>query len=90
MLDPEKDNNSKIFWKYIKSRKQDMMGISTLKNNGELAESSQQKAEMLNNQFTSVFTTENTTHIPSKGDSPYKNMNNIRIWSRKSFEQTKP
>jgi hypothetical protein len=27
MLDPEKDNNSKKFWKYIKSRKQDTMGI---------------------------------------------------------------
>jgi hypothetical protein len=33
MLDPEKDNNSKKFWKYIKSRKQDTMGIGTLKNN---------------------------------------------------------
>jgi hypothetical protein len=32
MLDPEKDNNSKKFWKYIKSRKQDTMGIGTLKN----------------------------------------------------------
>jgi hypothetical protein len=32
MLDPEKNNNSKKFWKYIKSRKQDAMGIGTLKN----------------------------------------------------------
>jgi hypothetical protein len=38
MLDPEKDNNNKKFWKYIKSRKQDTMGIDTLKNNGVLAE----------------------------------------------------
>jgi hypothetical protein len=37
MLDPQKDNNSTKFWKYIKSRKQDTMGIGTLKNNGELA-----------------------------------------------------
>jgi hypothetical protein len=57
MLDPEKDNNSKKFWKYIKSRKQDTMGIGTLKNNGVLAETAEQKAEMLNSQFTSVFTT---------------------------------
>jgi hypothetical protein len=47
MLDPEKDNNSKKFWKYIKSRKQDTMGIGTLKNNGVLAETAEQKAEML-------------------------------------------
>jgi hypothetical protein len=37
------------------------MGIGTLKNNGVLAENAEQKAEMLKNQFTSVFTTENTT-----------------------------
>ena len=52
MLDPEQDNNSKKFWKYIKSRKQDTMGIGTLKNNGVLAETAEQKAEMLNSQFT--------------------------------------
>ncbi len=67
MLDPEKDNNSiQKFWKYIKSTKQDTMGIGTLKNNGVLAETAEQKAEMLNNQFTSVFTIENTTNMPSK------------------------
>jgi hypothetical protein len=41
------------------------MGIGTLKNNGVLAEIAEQKAEMLNNQFTSVYTTENTTNMPS-------------------------
>ena len=67
MLDPEKDNNSiQKFWKYIKSTKQDTMGIGTLKNNGVLVETAEQKAEMLNNQFTSVFTIENTTNMPSK------------------------
>jgi hypothetical protein len=39
------------------------MVIGTLKNNGVLAETAEQKAEMLNSQFTSVFTTENTTNI---------------------------
>jgi hypothetical protein len=37
---------------------------NTLKNNGVLAETAEQKAEMQNNQFTSVFTTENTTNMP--------------------------
>jgi hypothetical protein len=55
MLDPEKDNNSKKFWKYIQSRKQDTMGIGTIKNNGVLAETAEQKAEMLNSQFTSLL-----------------------------------
>ena len=79
MLDPKKDNNSKKFWKYIKSRKQDTMGIGTLKNNGVLAENAEQKAEILKNQFTSVFTTENTTNMPSKGNSPFKPMKDIKI-----------
>ncbi|CAC5415243.1 unnamed protein product [Mytilus coruscus] len=52
------------------------MGIGTLKNNGVSAE---QKAEMLNNQFTSVFTTENTGNIPSKGNSPFIPMKDITI-----------
>ncbi len=86
MLDPEKDNNSKKFWKYIKSRKQDTMGIGTLKNNGVLAETAEQKAEKLNNQFTSVFTTENTTNMPSKGNSPFKPMKDIKI-SEKGVEK---
>ncbi len=62
-----------------KSRKQDTMGIGTLKNNGVLTETAEQKAEMLNNQFTSVFTTENTTNMPSKGNSPFKPMKDIKF-----------
>jgi hypothetical protein len=44
-----------------------------------LAETAEQKAEMLNNQFTLVFTTENTTNMPSKGNSPFKPMKDIKI-----------
>jgi hypothetical protein len=55
------------------------MGIGTLKNNGVLAETAEQKAEMLNSQFTSVYTTENTTNMPSKGNSPFKPMKDIKI-----------
>jgi hypothetical protein len=47
--------------------------------NGVLAETAEQKAEMLNSQFTSVFTTENTTNMPSKGNSPFKPMKDIKI-----------
>ena len=51
-----------------------------------LAETAEQKAEMLNNQFTLVFTTENTTNIPSKGNSPFKPMKDIKI-SEKGVEK---
>ena len=62
------------------------MGIGTLKNNGVLAETAEQKAEMLNNQLTSVFTTENTTNMPSKGNWPFKPMKDIKI-SEKGVEK---
>jgi hypothetical protein len=41
---------------------------------------------MLNSQFTSVFTTENTTNMPSKGNSPFKPMKDIKI-SEKGVEK---
>jgi hypothetical protein len=37
-------------------------------------------------QFTSVFTTENTTNMPSKGNSPFKPMKDIKI-SEKGVEK---
>ena len=55
------------------------MGICTLKNNGVLAETAEQKSEMQNNQPTSVFTTENTTNMSSKRHSPFKLMKEIKI-----------
>ena len=48
--------NSKPFWRYVKSRKQDKCGVSPLKSNGTLHTDSSSKATILNNQFSSVFT----------------------------------
>jgi hypothetical protein len=81
LLDPEVDSNSKNFWKYIKARKQEAGNIGILKANGKIAETSQEKAEMLNCQFTSVFTQE-TSAIPNKGHSPYSNMKYINITNK--------
>ncbi|XP_060578328.1 uncharacterized protein LOC132735405, partial [Ruditapes philippinarum] len=79
LLDPENDKSSKSFWKYIKSRKQDSVNIGTLKNNGQIAESASHKAEMLNNQFCSVFTKESLDNLPNKGSSPYCSMPKINV-----------
>ena len=56
--------NSKPLWRYIKSKRQDGNGVSPLKENGQLHSDSRRKAEILNNQFCSVFTSEDTTNIP--------------------------
>ena len=48
--------NNKPFWKYIKARQNDNIGVAAIKNNGILYHDSKTKAELLNHQFKSVFT----------------------------------
>ena len=43
---------------------QDGNGVSPLKENGQLHSDSRRKSKILNNQFCSVFTSEDTTNIP--------------------------
>ena len=49
-------NNTKPFWRYVKSKQQDNIGVSPLKRYGVLHSDNKSKAEILLNQFSSVFT----------------------------------
>ena len=49
-------NNTKPFWRFVKSKKQDNVGISPLLHCGKLECDSKNKAEILLGQFSSVFT----------------------------------
>ncbi len=60
-------NNPKAFYKYIKSKTKVRHGIPDLEMNNEIASDDLQKANMLNNFYTSVFTHEDTNHIPEPG-----------------------
>ena len=70
---------TKRFWRYIKAKKQDNSGVSTLNVGGETMEDSTTKAEALNNQFQSVFTQENMTSFPDMGTSNTSNIGDIQI-----------
>ena len=71
---------TKTFWSYVKSRKQEQSGIPPLKNKGGfLTSDSLNKAEILNEQFKSVFTSENLDNKPNKGPSPFTSMQNINV-----------
>ena len=59
------NNNTKPFWKFIKSRQKDNIGVSPIKSKGKLYSDSKSKAELLNNQFESVFTNETIDDIPT-------------------------
>ena len=63
--------DAKAFWSYIKHLLSESQGIADLKQGDQFQSDSKIKAEILNNQFTSVFTKEDTTNIPSLGNSPY-------------------
>lgn len=59
-------NNPKCFWKYVRSRTTVTNGIAALdKSNGELAVNDKDKANVLNDFFSSVFVKEDVSTIPS-------------------------
>ena len=64
--------NSKKFCSFIKSKGQEWTGVAPLKNKmGFLQSDNKSKAEILNEQFQSMFTKENLNNCPNKGNSPY-------------------
>ena len=74
------DKNPRHFWSYIKSRKQENEGVSSLiDKDGFLQSDSQKKSDILNNQFQSVYTREDTSNLPDKGPSPHPTMKNITV-----------
>ena len=74
------ENANKPLWHYIKCRRQDKVGIGTLSaSNGAPVIHSIEKAQLLNDQFKSVFTSENLQNLPSKESSPYLPMPKIII-----------
>ena len=73
----DKENKKNLF-KFIKSKKKDQHGIPTLKHHGELISDSKPKANLLNEYFSSMFTSSDQA-IPDKGISPYPSMSDINI-----------
>jgi len=64
-----KSKNAKPFWRYVKSKKQDNVGIAPLRMNGNLHTDSLSKANILNKQFQSVFTQDDGTNPSLEGNS---------------------
>ena len=67
------------FWRYIRSQKQDNVGISPLKDGGKLHTDSIKKAEILSNQFKSVFTHEDTAAIPHLHGPDYPTIPSLEV-----------
>jgi len=69
-------NNRKPLWHYLINCKQGNYGISTLNDpqSGHTVTEAIDKANILNQHFKSVFTSENTTTIPNKGPSLFSSL----------------
>ena len=64
--------NPKNFWSCIKSAGQEASGVSPLKNEDRFLKSyNPSRANILNRQFVSVFTKEDTSTMPDKGPVTY-------------------
>jgi hypothetical protein len=70
MLSIDSVVNTELF-SFIKSLGTDNSGDASLKKEGQLVADTKQKANILNKQFQSVFTTESIDNIPNKGMSPH-------------------
>ena len=55
------NNNYKLFWKYVKCKKQENIGVSPLKQKSNLLSDSKGRADILVEQFQSVFTKKTQT-----------------------------
>ena len=75
---PTATKPSKRFWSFIKSQRQENSNVAPLRENGKLVSDTNKKAEILNKQFSSVFTSK-TTPPPSFEESPYPSMPKINV-----------
>jgi hypothetical protein len=86
IIDGLNNNNIKPFWKYVKSKRQESGGIAPLKKGTNLISDSKGKAELLLNQFKSIFTKPTNNDLPS---TRIQSKNNIRpiIIDQKGLEK---
>ena len=64
LLDSSISEQPKRFWSFVKSKRQDSVGIHSMEHNNVTLSNSLVKANILNNFFSSIFTQESTLHIP--------------------------
>ena len=82
IIGPSLSDNPKAFYGYTKKLKQDSVGIQQLRDEGVLKAESKDKANILGKQFESIFTQEDTSHIPIKSSLPYPSMPKIQVQRR--------
>ena len=79
----ESKNNPSKFWKYVNDKCKTKSGISSLRDkSGNLIDTDQGKAEILNDFFTSVFLKEDLSNMPEVQEASFsqgRHINNISV-----------
>ena len=77
---PQLHENPKRFWSYIKSKRNESTRVASLRNtDGLLYNDSQTQANILNNQFKSAYTIEDTNTIPVLHGNDHPVINKIHL-----------
>jgi len=71
--------NPKKLYSFIKGKRSDSTGISPLKCDGVTHSDPSKKATILNKQFAGVFTTEDTTDVPTMDGDSYPDMPHFTV-----------
>ena len=74
----------KKFWSYIKSVKKDSSGVAPLKENGAVVSNARGKADILNRQYESVFTSEDLINLPHLDPNQYPDIPQLPLPSQES------
>ena len=80
------DGNNKGLWRYLKGMRKDTCGVGTLVADERLGTDPQDKADMLNKQFSSAYTREDRLNVPRKEKSPHPKMPPIKVSSNGVFK----
>jgi hypothetical protein len=72
-------NDTKPFWRYVKSRRQDNVGVAPLKDGPTLFSDTVTKASILLKQFCSVFTKDDGSGIPKMDGPPHPCIEELKV-----------
>ena len=82
LVSDDQTGNPKKLYSFIKSKKCDASGVAPLQSNGINHSDSIRKSNILNNQFTSVFTVEDTTTLPKMKPANHPTVRPIMVNSK--------
>ena len=79
LYDPYQNGKKKRLFRHVKSLRKGYCSLGTLHKDGNNYTDNQTKSEILNEQFSSVFTRDDSSELPYMEDSPYQDIPSINF-----------